>query len=153
MTRLLTILFAAVLAVVGPPYTGADAQTRAQPPLPTVKLSAGIHVITAEVATTHTSRQTGLMFRERLAPNQGMLFVFEGKWPQCFWMRNTPLPLTIAFIEDDGTIVQLADMNPFDENNHCSERPVRYALEMEKGWFAKRGLKVGSRLGGLPAAR
>jgi uncharacterized membrane protein (UPF0127 family) len=150
--RLLTFLIAAVIAV-GPLYGTAAAQTRAQSPLPTLKLSAGIHVITAELATTHTARQTGLMFRERLAPNHGMLFVFEGKWSQCFWMRNTPLPLTIAFIEDDGTIVQLADMTPFDENNHCSERPVRFALEMEKNWFAKRGLKVGSRLGGLPTPR
>jgi uncharacterized protein len=129
------------------------AQTRAQPPLPTIRLNAGIHVITAEVATDYTTRGTGLMFRERLAPNHGMLFVFEDKWQQCFWMRNTPLPLTIAFIDDDGTIVQLTDMASFDESNHCSQKPVRYALEMEKGWFAKRGLAAGSRLSGLPVRR
>jgi uncharacterized membrane protein (UPF0127 family) len=131
----------------------AVAQTRAQPPLPTVRLTAGIHVITAEVAGDYTTRAAGLMFRERLAPNHGMLFVFEDKSPQCFWMRNTALPLTIAFIEDDGTIVQLTDMAPFNESNHCSQQPVRYALEMEKGWFAKRGLAAGRRQNGLPRRR
>jgi uncharacterized membrane protein (UPF0127 family) len=129
----------------------AAGQEKAQPPLPTVKLTAGIHVITAEAATTPLSRMIGLMHRERLAQNHGMLFVFDAKSQQCFWMRNTPLPLTIAFIEDDGTIVQLADMAPRTENNHCSDKPVRYALEMEQGWFAKRGIKPGAQLGGLPA--
>ena len=131
----------------------ATAQSRAQPTLPTVKLTAGIHVITAEAATTPQSRTVGLMYRERLAPNHGMLFVFEEKSPQCFWMRNTIVPLTIAFIEDDGTIAQLADMAPKTEVSHCSQKPVRYALEMEQGWFAKRGIAPGVKLGGLPAPR
>lgn len=131
----------------------AQGQTRAQPTLPTVKLTAGIHVITAEAATTPQSRTIGLMFRERLAPNHGMLFVFEDKSQQCFWMRNTVVPLTIAFVEDDGTIAQFADMAPQSEANHCSQKPVRYALEMEQGWFAKRGIATGTKLGGLPAPR
>jgi uncharacterized membrane protein (UPF0127 family) len=143
-------LCAAALLVVAPALGPASAQSRAQPPLPTVKLTAGIHVITAEAATTHQSRMVGLMHRERLALNHGMLFVFEDKAQQCFWMRNTPLPLTIAFIEDDGTILQLADMAPKTELSHCSEKPVRYALEMEQGWFAKRGIAAGARLAGLP---
>jgi len=130
----------------------ANAQARAQPALPTVKLTAGIHVITAEAATTAQSRTVGLMHRERLAPNHGMLFVFEDKAQQCFWMRNTIVPLTIAFLEDDGTIVQLADMAPKSEASHCSQRPVRYALEMEQGWFGKRGLAPGTRVGGLPTS-
>ena len=142
-----TALFAA--ATPGP----ARAQSRAQPTLPTLKITAGIHVITAEAATTPQSRTVGLMHRERLAPNHGMLFVFEDKSQQCFWMRNTLVPLTIAFIEDDGTIVQLADMAPKSEANHCSQKPVRFALEMEQGWFAKRGLAAGAKLGGLPAPR
>jgi uncharacterized membrane protein (UPF0127 family) len=128
------------------------AQARAQPTLPTVKLTAGIHVITAEAATTNQARTVGLMHRERLAPNHGMLFVFEDKAQQCFWMRNTIVPLTIAFIEDDGTILQLADMAPKSEVSHCSQRPVRYALEMEQGWFGKRGIAPGARVGGLPAS-
>jgi uncharacterized membrane protein (UPF0127 family) len=143
-------LAAAALTVVTMAAT-AFAQSRAQPPLPTVKLTAGIHVITAEAATTNQTRMVGLMHRERLAPNHGMLFVFEEKSPQCFWMRNTPLPLTIAFIDDDGTILQLADMAPRSEVSHCSQKPVRYALEMEQGWFARRGLAPGTRLTGLPA--
>lgn len=131
----------------------SGAQTRAQPTLPAVKLNAGIHVITAEAATTEQTRVTGLMFRERLAPNHGMLFVFDYKSQQCFWMRNTPLPLTIAFIEDDGTVVQLVDMAPKTDTLNCSQKPVRFALEMEQGWFAKRGIEPGAKIGGLPGKR
>lgn len=145
------LLAAAALALLASTSGPAAAQARAQPTLPTVKLTAGIHVITAEAATTNQSRAIGLMHRERLAPNHGMLFVFDDKAQQCFWMRNTTVPLTIAFIEDDGTILQLADMAPKSEASHCSQRPVRYALEMEQGWFGKRGIAPGARIGGLPA--
>jgi uncharacterized protein len=145
------LLAASVLVLLASTSDPADAQARAQPTLPTVKLTAGIHVITAEAATTDHSRTVGLMHRERLAPNHGMLFVFDDKSQQCFWMRNTILPLTIAFIDDDGTILQLADMAPQSDASHCSRRPVRYALEMEQGWFGKRGIAPGARVGGLPA--
>lgn len=124
-----------------------------QTALPTTKLTAGIHLITAEVAATDPQRARGLMFRERLAPNHGMLFVFDSKAVQCMWMRNTLIPLSVAFIDDDGSIVNIEDMQPKTENSHCAAKPVRYALEMELGWFAKRGLKTGARLGGLPAPR
>ena len=144
------LLAAAALAILSSTSDPAVAQARAQPTLPTVKLTAGIHVITAEAATTNQSRTIGLMHRERLAPNHGMLFVFDDKAQQCFWMRNTIVPLTIAFIEDDGTILQLADMAPKSEFSHCSQRPVRYALEMEQGWFGKRGIAPGANVGGLP---
>lgn len=137
------------LALAGSVY----AQTGPQPTLPTTRLSAGMHVITAELATTPQSRTIGMMFREKTAPNHGMLFVFEYKSQQCFWMRNTPLPLSIAFIDEDGTILQITDMAPKSEALHCSKLPVRYALEMEQGWFAKKGAGVGSKIGGLPAAR
>jgi uncharacterized membrane protein (UPF0127 family) len=147
-------LLASVLIMVSAAVPQAlIAQTRAQPTLPAVKLNAGIHVITAEAATTERTRVTGLMFRERLAPNHGMLFVFDYKSQQCFWMRNTPLPLTIAFIEDDGTVVQLVDMAPQADTLHCSQKPVRFALEMEQGWFAKRGIAPGAKIGGLPDKR
>jgi hypothetical protein len=149
----LAVLLAAALLLVAGGTLPAQAQSRAQPTLPTVKLTAGIHVITAEAATAPLARTVGLMHRERLAPNHGMLFIFEDKSQQCFWMRNTLVPLTIAFIEDDGTIAQLADMAPKTEVNHCSHKPVRYALEMEQGWFAKRGLAAGARIGGLPSPR
>jgi uncharacterized protein len=127
--------------------TAAQAQVRA---LPTTKLTAGIHLITAEVAADDPARARGLMFRERLAPNQGMLFVFDSKSVQCMWMRNTLIPLSVAFIEDDGSIVNIEDMKPHDESSHCAARPVRFALEMDKGWFAQRGLKAGAKIGGLP---
>lgn len=147
-------LFALLLALAAAlPGTAPRAQTGPQPPLPTTRLTAGMHIITAELATTPQSRTIGMMFREKTAPNHGMLFVFEYKAPQCFWMRNTPLPLSIAFIEDDGTIVQITDMAPKNDALHCSQRPVRFALEMEQGWFARKGLAVGARISGLPASR
>lgn len=152
LTGLAALLAATLLLFTGA-TSPAHAQSRAQPTLATVKLTAGIHVITAETATTPQTRTVGLMHRERLAPNHGMLFVFEDRAQQCFWMRNTPVPLTIAFIEDDGTIVQLADMAPKTEVSHCSQKPVRYALEMEQGWFAKRGIAAGAKIGGLPQTR
>ena len=135
---------------------GAWAQDRAQPKLPTVPLQAGIHVIKAEVAANPSTRQVGLMHRTSLGPNEGMLFVFESGGRHCFWMRNTLVPLSIAFLDDDGSIVNVADMAPKSEDSHCPAKPVRFALEMEQGWFAKRGLGPGTRLSGpagvFPAA-
>jgi uncharacterized membrane protein (UPF0127 family) len=131
----------------------AAAQTGPQPTLPKVKLTSGMHVITAELATTPQSRTTGMMFRQTTAPNHGMLFVFEYKSQQCFWMRNTPLPLSIAFIDDDGTILQITDMAPQSDTLHCSKQPIRFALEMEQGWFAKKAANVGTKIGGLPVLR
>ncbi len=127
---------------------GAPAGAQPQPILPRTELQAGIHLIKAEVAANDATRAKGLMFRERLGPNEGMLFVFQDKGRQCFWMRNTVLALSIAFIDDDGSIANIEDMQPRTEDSHCSARPVRYALEMEQGWFGKRGLKAGSRLSG-----
>lgn len=146
-TRLVSLVVVALAIAIA---ADAGAQARAQPALPSIKLTAGIHVITAEVAATPMSRSVGLMHRERLAPNHGMLFVFEDRSQQCFWMRNTLVPLTIAFVEDDGTILQLADMAPRSDVSHCSDKPVRYALEMEQGWFGRRGIAAGAKLGGLP---
>ena len=147
LRRIFTLLLGVALA------SNAVAQSGPQPTLPTARLTAGMHIITAELATTPQSRTIGMMFREKTAPNHGMLFVFEYKAQQCFWMRNTPLPLSIAFIEDDGTILQINDMAPKNDALHCSQRPVRFALEMEQGWFARKGLAVGAKLGGLPASR
>jgi uncharacterized membrane protein (UPF0127 family) len=128
---------------------GAEGQPQR---LQAITLTAGMHNIKAEVAMTAEQRQIGLMFRRDLATHEGMLFVFEQPSQQCFWMRNTPTPLTIAFLNDDGSIVNLADMKPFDESSHCSARPVRFVLEMNQGWFAKRGIKAGFKLGGAPFA-
>jgi len=124
------------------------AEPQGQPKLPTVQLTAGMHLITAEVAQTETQRATGLMFRKTMAPNDGMVFIFERAGQQCFWMQNTLLPLSIAFVADDGRIVNLDDMKPLTQNGHCSAEPVRFVLEMNQGWFAKRGIKAGARLSG-----
>ena len=113
-------------------------------------LTAGMHLIKAQVAGTPVERQIGLMHRKTMPQGEGMLFVFEQPSMQCFWMRNTLLPLTAAFVEDDGTITNLADMKPQTEDSHCSTKPVRYVLEMNVGWFAKKGIKAGSKLGGTP---
>ena len=127
----------------------AAAQSGAQH-LPTIRLNAGIHNIEAEVARTASEREIGLMFRTALGSNEGMLFVFERPGQQCFWMKNTLLPLSVAFIDDDGSIVNIDSMKPQTLDSHCSAKPVRYVLEMNDGWFAKRGIKPGTKLRGAP---
>ncbi len=146
MNRLLARLFVLVLAL---PSMGWSQDTP-QLHLPRITLSAGMHLINAQLATTPEQRSIGLMFRKEMPTSEGMLFVFEQPSSQCFWMKNTLLPLTAAFVADDGTIVNLADMKPQTLQSHCSARPVRYVLEMNQGWFAKRGIKAGSKLGGQP---
>jgi uncharacterized membrane protein (UPF0127 family) len=118
--------------------------------LPRVKLAAGMHRIDAQVASTPDQRMTGLMHRKEMPQHEGMLFVFEFPSQQCFWMKNTLLPLSIAFIADDGTIVNIDEMAPQTLASHCSLKPVRYVLEMNKGWFAKKGIKAGHKLDGPP---
>lgn len=130
--------------------SSAWSQSAPQLDLPKVTLKAGMHLIHAQVASTPEQRATGLMLRAEMPANEGMLFVFEEPAGQCFWMKNTLLPLTAAFVADDGTIVNLADMKPRTLDSHCSAKPVRYVLEMHQGWFAKRGLQAGFRLGGPP---
>ena len=128
----------------------AAAQEGPQLNLPRVKLTTGMHVIDAQVATTPEERMTCLMFRQEMPQHEGMLFVFEQPSMQCFWMKNTLLPLSVAFIDDDGTIVNLDEMQPQTLNSHCSAKPVRYVLEMNKGWFSKKGIKAGAKLAGPP---
>jgi uncharacterized membrane protein (UPF0127 family) len=134
----------------------ATVLTWAQQPqmnLARTKLSAGMHLLDVQVAQTPQERQIGLMFRKDMPQHEGMLFVFEQPATQCFWMRNTLLPLTAAFVADDGTIVNLADMKPQTDDSHCSTKPVRYVLEMNQGWFAKRSIQAGFKLGGAPFGR
>lgn len=142
----------AALFLCGPLAFAAFAQGTDAPQtgLPTVKLSAGIHVIRAEVAADVATRATGLMHRTSMGANDGMLFVFERRDRHCFWMRNTLIPLSIAFLDDDGRIVNVADMAPRSEESHCPTQPVRYALEMNRGWFAAKGLAAGAKVSGLP---
>jgi uncharacterized membrane protein (UPF0127 family) len=128
----------------------AWAQNAPQPKLDSITLSAGMHNIRAEVARTPLQTQTGMMWRSEMAAHEGMLFVFDGLERRCFWMKNTLLPLSIAFIADDGRVVNLADMQPRSEQSHCSAEPVRFALEMNQGWFAKRAIVPGFKLKGPP---
>jgi len=127
--------------------TAACAQDRPQNLAPTT-LTVGMHSIRAQLAITPLQRQIGLMHRREMPTHEGMLFVFDEPSPQCFWMRNTLIPLSIAFLADDGTVVNIADMKPQSDDSHCSAKPVRYALEMNQGWFAKRGVKSGTRISG-----
>lgn len=140
--------FVAVLLVLASAL--AAAQDAPQPKLDTIDITAGMHVIKAEVAQTPNQQMVGMMMRKEMGANEGMLFANSDASPRCFWMRNTLIPLSIAFIDDDGTIVNIADMQPQSDVSHCSAKPVRFALEMRQGWFAKRGLKAGFKLRGAP---
>lgn len=122
----------------------------AQMDLPRVELGAGMYKIEAQLARTPREREIGLMFRKEMPQQEGMLFVFEQPSMQCFWMKNTLLPLTAAFVADDGRIVNLVDMQPQTLDSHCSTEPVRFVLEMNQGWFARKNIKKGLRLTGTP---
>lgn len=147
MIRLLPFLALPLLLAVVP----ASAQSgRANTGLPTAKLSIGAHQFVVEIAATEAHRSTGLMHRFSLAPDQGMLFVFDAARPLSFWMRNTHVPLSIAFIDEKGRIVNIEDMAPRDERSTWSKEPALYALEMRKGWFAQKGIRAGMTVSGLP---
>jgi uncharacterized membrane protein (UPF0127 family) len=129
---------------------------RAQQVLPVVELGAGLYRIEAEVAHTFQSRQTGLMQRSGMPAQRGMVFVFPQDAVHCMWMKNTQLPLSVAFLDAQGRILNIEDMQPHTEDNHCAAAPARYALEMNLGWFRERGLKKGDPVRGidrLPPAR
>ncbi len=121
--------------------------------LPKVTLTIGNHKVTAEVASTPEQRALGLMNRFSLQPDHGMLFVFERAEPLAFWMKNTFIPLSIAFIGADGKIINIEDMTPRSEASHWSKGPALYALEMKKGWFEERGIGVGVEVKGIPGPR
>ena len=120
--------------------------------MPVMELTAGLHRIEAEVAADPQNRMVGLMNRKAMAPQRGMLFVFTQKNTHCMWMRNTLIPLSVAFLDEEGYIINVEDMQPQTEDNHCAKQPARYALEMNLGWFAQRGLKPGIKLNGIEKA-
>ncbi len=135
---------------VGLGLASAQAQEGPQLDLARVKLQAGMYQIDAQVAQTPQQRAIGLMNRREMPTHEGMLFIFEQASIQCFWMKNTLLPLTAAFVADDGTIVNLADMAPQSTQSHCATKPVRFVLEMHQGWFAKKNMAAGFKLSGPP---
>jgi uncharacterized protein len=136
----------AALAVFATPARAQQTPTEFR----VIKLSAGIHVIQAEVALEPAERERGLMFRKALGPNQGMVFLFDAPAAQCMWMRNTLIPLSVAFIDREGRVINVEEMAAQTDDNHCAGRPALYALEMGPGWFAKHGIGVGARISGLP---
>ncbi|HEV7800124.1 MAG TPA: DUF192 domain-containing protein [Burkholderiales bacterium] len=120
--------------------------------LPETGLSIQGHKLTAEVASNDAQRSTGLMHRRMLPENRGMLFVFQDIAMHGMWMMNTFIPLSVAFVDSDGTIINIADMQPQTQNTHSAAKPAKYALEMNLGWFAKRGIKPGAKIEGLEKA-
>src|SRR5687767_6876580 len=149
-TRPMMKSFAALFAVSTLLAAGLASAQEPQLNLPRVKLAAGMHQIDAQVASAPDQRMTGLMYRQEMPQHEGMLFVFEQPSQQCFWMKNTLLPLSTAFVSDNGTVLNIEDMKPQTLDSHCSIEPVRYVLEMNMGWFAKRGIKPGTKLTGAP---
>ena len=120
--------------------------------MPRMELTVGFHRIEAEVAADQTNRMQGLMQRRTMRPNQGMLFVFAQAERHCMWMRNTFLPLSVAFLDEEGRILNIENMQPQTEDNHCAAGAARFALEMNIGWFSGKGLKAGARIGGIERA-
>jgi uncharacterized protein len=141
-------MFAAALGLALSSVTPAIAQSPVN--FPVISLTAGMHVIRAEVAANEDARRRGLMYRQKMGPNEGMVFVFDAPASVCMWMKDTFIPLSVAFIDADGVIVNIEDMKPQTTNSHCAEGPVRYALEMNQGWFRQKNIKPGSQIQGLP---
>ena len=139
---LLALPLAALAAPAAPPETPET--------LPSATLHIAGHPLAAEVAATPGRRETGLMNRRKLAPDHGMLFVFRHDQDVCMWMKNTYLALSVAFIDAEGRIRNLADMQPLTLDTHCAKGAVRYALEMPLGWFAAHQVEPGARVQGLP---
>ena len=141
-SRPLLFVLAAVSLLA--PISRADAQAA----MPVTELGAGMYRIEAEVAATQEHRMVGLMQRRSMAPNHGMLFVFTEAQRHCMWMKNTLLPLSVAFLDEEGRILNVEDMQPQTEDNHCAAKPARFALEMNLGWFRQKGVKPGQTIEG-----
>src|SRR5262245_1578290 len=120
--------------------------------MPEVALTINGHALTVEVAATVETRTQGLMHRRMLPVNRGMLFVFREPGAHAMWMMNTYIPLSVAFLDEGGRIINIADMQPHTQDSHGATKPAKYALEMNQGWFAKRGIKPGARVEGLERA-
>ncbi|RZI42928.1 DUF192 domain-containing protein [Herbaspirillum sp. HC18] len=142
---LLSALCATIL-VSATPFAASQQPTK----FPVISLTAGMHAIRAEVATSDADRQQGLMFREKMGPNEGMVFVFGAPASVCMWMKNTLIPLSVAFLDESGKIVNIEEMKPQTTDSHCAKKPVHYALEMNQGWFKQKNIKPGSMIEGLP---
>ncbi|ANQ84267.1 DUF192 domain-containing protein [Azoarcus olearius] len=139
------VLLRAVFALA----LGAASAAHARAEMPLAELSAGMYRIPVEVAATPQSRQLGLMNRKEMPQQQGMVFVFTEDARHCMWMKNTLLPLSVAFLDGQGRILNIEDMQPQTEDSHCARGPARFALEMNQGWFRERGLRAGDQIRGV----
>ena len=139
------LIFSAVIALLSIPAI-ANEQSR----LPVLTLNIGIHLIQAEAAIQDEERAQGLMFRKKMGQNEGMVFRFNRTDQVCMWMKNTLLPLSVAFIDEGGSIINIEDMRPETLDAHCAKKPARYALEMNQGWFRSKNIKPGNIITGLP---
>ena len=149
--------FAWLLVFTALPFATVNAQPqpgdgKPQMGLPKITLSIGGQTITADVAATDETRQKGLMFRTKMAKNEGMLFVFTQLGYHAMWMRNTPINLSVAYMDDQGKILSIHEMEAFNETSHQAAGPARYALEMNAAWFSQHKVKVGDRISGLEKA-
>lgn len=143
-SRILTLLSGALITVFF--IASVNAESFIFQP---VNLFAGMHHVEAELAATANSRASGLMYRKSMPTQHGMLFVFPVAAKHCMWMKNTYLPLSVAFLDEQGAIINVEEMEPQTENNHCALKPARYALEMNAGWFRSRGLDTGFKIVGV----
>ncbi|EJL87777.1 hypothetical protein PMI16_02663 [Herbaspirillum sp. CF444] len=117
---------------------------------PTVTLNAGLYLIKAEVASTEAQREQGLMFRDKMGANEGMVFAFGQPAGVCMWMKNTLIPLSVAFMDETGKIINIEEMKEQTLDSHCATKAATYALEMNKGWFKQKNIKPGTVIEGLP---
>lgn len=141
-----SLIFTAALLTLAASTAAAQQLTK----FPAINLNAGMHIIKAEVAANDAQRQQGLMFREKMGSNEGMVFLFGAPATVCMWMKNTLIPLSVAFLDENGKIINIEDMQPQTTDSHCAKKPAVYALEMNLGWFQKRNIKPGSLIEGLP---
>lgn len=145
VSSLLSLLLGAAFCL-STPAALAQSAVRFQ----TTPLNIGIHVIRAEIAANQAQREQGLMFREKMGMNEGMVFVFSTPTGACMWMKNTLIPLSAAFIDEEGRIVNIEDMQPHSTESHCAKKSVKYVLEMNQGWFRHKNIKPGTTVEGLP---
>ena len=130
-----------------------NSQAQENQTFPVTQLNAGINLIKAEVATTSAQHERGLMFRDHLGANEGMVFIFNPAQPVCMWMKNTLIPLSVAFMDEHGAVINVEEMKARTLDSHCSKKDATYALEMNTGWFAKKNIKPGFVIDGLPGAK
>ncbi|WP_034294185.1 DUF192 domain-containing protein [Herbaspirillum sp. RV1423] len=142
--------FLVLLSTFAAATTALPGQAQQLQQFPTITLNAGLYLIKAEVASTEAQREQGLMFRNRMGANEGMVFAFGAPAGVCMWMKNTLIPLSVAFMDETGKIINIEEMKEQTLDSHCAIKPAAYALEMNKGWFKQKNVKPGMTIEGLP---